>query len=42
MDGVLPACMFVHHVDAWWPWRPEEGMGSSETEVIDVGAGSPT
>jgi hypothetical protein len=24
--GVLPACMYVHHVWAWSPWRPEEGV----------------
>lgn len=42
VDGLLPAYMFVYHLDAWWPWRPEEAMDPSGTEVIGVGAGSPT
>lgn len=36
VDGVLPACVFVYHMDAWWPRRPEESA-----EAIDVGAGVP-
>jgi hypothetical protein len=34
--SVLLAYVSVHHVCAWCPQRPEEGTGSSETEVTDV------
>jgi len=27
--GVLSACMYVHHVCAWCPWRSEVGVGST-------------
>lgn len=32
---VLPACMHVYHVCAWYLQRPEEGVRSPGTEVID-------
>ena len=31
--GVLPADKSVHHIHTWCPQRPEEGVGSSGTEV---------
>ena len=31
----LPACVFVQRMYAWYSWRPEEGIRSPETEVID-------
>lgn len=31
--SVLPACRYVHHVCAWYLWRPEESVGSSRTRV---------
>lgn len=24
--GVLPTCVFKHHMHAWYPQRPEEGV----------------
>lgn len=33
--GILPACMFVHHMCDWYPQRPEEGIRSSKTWVKD-------
>jgi hypothetical protein len=34
--GVLPACMSVHHIHAWWLQRPEEkSIDSSGTGVAD-------
>lgn len=29
--NILPACMLVHLVRAWYPQRPEEGFGSPRT-----------
>lgn len=34
---ILLACMSVHPVHGWCPWRPEEGVGSPETKVTDAG-----
>lgn len=34
--GVLPACMFTHHLWAWCPWRPEGGIGCCGTRVKTV------
>jgi hypothetical protein len=34
--GILSACMSVHCVHAWFPWRPEEGTKSSGSEVMDI------
>lgn len=31
--NVLPACMYVYHVHAWYPWGPEENNGSPEIEI---------
>lgn len=25
--SVLPACVYVYHVYAWYPWSAEEGIG---------------
>ena len=33
--SVLPACMYVYHMYAWCQWRPEEGIGSPGTGVLD-------
>ena len=33
--GCLVACMSVHYVHAWCPWRPEEGTEYPETSVTD-------
>ena len=33
--GILPGYIFVYHMPAWCPWRPEEGVESSGTEVTD-------
>ena len=33
--GVLPAWMSVHHMHAWCPSRPEEGIRCPGTEVTD-------
>lgn len=30
---ILPACMYVNHVYAWWPQRSGEGVGSPGTGV---------
>lgn len=29
---LLSACMYVYHVHAWCPWRPDEGVRSSRIE----------
>lgn len=34
--GVLPASTSVYHVSAWWPQKPEEGIGSSGSGVSDL------
>lgn len=43
--NVLPACMYVHHMDARCPWKSEEGIGSPGTGVtgseLHVHAGNP-
>lgn len=31
--GIWSACMTVHHIFAWFLGRPEEGIGSPETQV---------
>lgn len=31
--GIWSACMTVHHIFAWFLRRPEEGIGSPETQV---------
>lgn len=31
---VLPACMFVHHMCAWCPWRSEEDPLELELQVV--------
>jgi hypothetical protein len=33
--GCLPACASVHHMGVWYLGRPEEGVRSSGTGVID-------
>jgi hypothetical protein len=33
--NVLPPCMYVHHMHAWCPQRPEEGIECPETGFID-------
>lgn len=33
--AVLAACIFMHHIHAWYPWRSEEGTGFPGTGVID-------
>lgn len=33
--SILPACMHVHHVHAWYLQRSEEGIGSPRTRVTD-------
>jgi hypothetical protein len=33
--GALPACMSVHHMNAWCPKRSEEGDGSPRTRIKD-------
>lgn len=35
MCKCLPVCMYVFHVHAWYPKRPEEGIGSSRIDLID-------
>lgn len=30
---VLPACMCVYHVSAWYLWRSEDSIGSSGSRV---------
>lgn len=32
---VLPARMFVHHMPAWWPQKPEDSVSSLGSGVID-------
>ena len=32
----FPAYLYVYHVYAWYPKRPEEGVRSFESRVIDV------
>ena len=29
--NILPACVSVDHMHAWYPWRTEEGTGSLGT-----------
>lgn len=31
--SVLPACVYVSHVQAWCPWIPEEGSESPDPGV---------
>lgn len=31
--GVLPKCVFMHRVGAWFPWKPAEGIRSPGTGV---------
>lgn len=33
--SVLPSCVHVCHVYAWWPWRSKEGIGSPEIGLKD-------
>jgi len=33
--GVLPVCMYVHHMNAYCQWRPEEGTIFHRTEVTN-------
>ena len=33
--SVLPACMSVYYMCAWYQWRPEEGIRSIGTGVTD-------
>ena len=33
--SVCLACVYVHYVQVWCPWRPEEGIGSPDAEVKD-------
>lgn len=33
--SVLPACMYVHHVNVWGPQRPEEGTESTGTGIAN-------
>lgn len=44
--GVVPACVYMHHLHAWCLWRSEEGVQSSESRVIEdcdhVGTGNQT
>lgn len=32
--SVLPVCVFVHCLCAWSPRRPEEGIGSAESQMV--------
>lgn len=34
--GVLLPCIYMHHVHAWYPQRPEEGNRSLELELQTV------
>lgn len=34
--GILPACLFVHHIWIWCPQRPEESIELSGTGIKDV------
>lgn len=34
-EGVLPACMYMHHMLAWHPGRPEEGVGFLRTRITE-------
>lgn len=34
--GFLPACISVHHMHAWFPRRPEEGLISSGIGVLRI------
>lgn len=34
---ILSAYTFVYYMHAWWPRRPEEGMGPLELELITAG-----
>lgn len=33
--GVLPIHMSMNPMNVWCPWRTEEVMGSSQTEITD-------
>jgi hypothetical protein len=33
--SILLACMYMYHMFAWYPCRPEEGVGCPGTEVTD-------
>lgn len=32
--SILPECMSVHHMCAWYSRKPEKGVGSSGTRVL--------
>lgn len=32
--NVLATCMYMHHIHAWYPQRPEESLGYSGAVVI--------
>lgn len=32
---ILPECVFVSHIGAWCPWRPEEGVRCPWTGVTN-------
>jgi hypothetical protein len=34
--SVLPECMSVHHICSWCLKSPEEGVGTSETGIMDA------
>jgi hypothetical protein len=31
--GVLHACVSLHHMSAWYPWRPEGALGPPELKL---------
>lgn len=33
--SVLFTCISMYHMHSWYPWRPEEGIGFSRTEVTE-------
>ena len=33
--NVLPACIYVYHMYAWYPWRSEESIRSLGTGVMN-------
>jgi hypothetical protein len=35
---ILPVCMSVHPIHAWFQWMPEEGIGSPSTGVTELRA----
>lgn len=34
--SVLPGCMSMYHVHAWFQWRPEGSIRSPGTELTDI------